>query len=59
MFQQRNPATGETGDSFAELDAAHGLPTSDERELRIRRAEALVPLSQHRVRPKGFEPLTF
>lgn len=26
----------------AELDAAHGLPTSDERELRIRRAEARI-----------------
>jgi F-type H+-transporting ATPase subunit epsilon len=26
----------------AELDAAHGMPTSDERELRIRRAEARI-----------------
>ena len=26
----------------AELEAAHGLPTSDERELRIRRAEARI-----------------
>lgn len=33
MFQQRNPATGETGDSFAELDAAA-------LEARIARASA-------------------
>ncbi len=29
-------------DAKAELEAAHGLPTSDEREMRIRRAEARI-----------------